>query len=611
MINYQRPRFPAPLRRLPQARIFVALIVSILTLGVTFSSGLTVPVHADTGSNWQGSYYNNQDLSGSPVFTRIDPAIVFNWGPYGPGSGVGGQHWSARWTSETYLNAGTYQFVATSDDGVRLFIDGQTVIDGWHDQVPTTYSADASVVTGTHLIEVDYYQNQGNASLTVSWNYVSSPSTQWTAQYFNNPYLQGAPVVARYENGINYDWGIGGSPDPAVPFNYFSGRWIASLPFNAGTYRFNVVGSNGVRLYIDDATVIDQWQINPAVTDYVIDIPLSSGIHTLRLEYFEWTGDATIKLDYQTAVGPPPYQNQTWYGEYFSNPNLQGSAVFNRDDGSSGIAFDWSNSTPGSGIGHDFYSVRWTRTVYFPAGNYTFYLTSDDGSRLYIDGNLSIDQWQVQSVRTVGRTVTLSEGFHTLRMEYFQNQEKAIAGLTWDPPAGQSPVQPVGGGITPPNTGVTATVTAGELNVRSGPSTGYDILGTMENGQTVPVTGRAADNSWLQVNANGLSGWSSAAYLNVNGDLNTVPVASSSSSAAPSGSTGVRVQMISQAVVYNGPNGNSQAIDSLPFGAQADVIGRTADDSWLQVNYSGGSGWIYAPYARITSGSLLNAPITG
>ena len=72
-------------------RILSALVVvSVLLL----SFSVYVPVHADTGSNWTGAYFNNQTLSGSPVFNRIDPALVFNWGPYGPGPGIGGEHWS-------------------------------------------------------------------------------------------------------------------------------------------------------------------------------------------------------------------------------------------------------------------------------------------------------------------------------------------------------------------------------------------------------------------------------------------------------------------------------------------------------------------------------------
>ena len=71
----------------------LAMIFSVMA--VAFQPPKTV--HADTGTNWTGAYFNNKNLQGSPVFTRIDPAVVFNWGPNSPGPGIGSSNWSARW----------------------------------------------------------------------------------------------------------------------------------------------------------------------------------------------------------------------------------------------------------------------------------------------------------------------------------------------------------------------------------------------------------------------------------------------------------------------------------------------------------------------------------
>src|SRR5262249_22981897 len=200
-----------------------------------------------------------------------------------------------------YLNAGQYRFTITADDGVRMFIDGQTILDAWHDQAPTTYYVNVQVVAGVHTFQVDYYQGVGDASLFVSWDFLQVQSTAWTAQYFNNPNLLGAPVLTRLENSINYFWGFG-SPDPAVPVDNFSARWTATLPFSAATYRFTLAGDDGVRLFIDNLTVIDQWHPE-TLTAYSIDVPLAAGQHTLRVEYFEGTNNATVRFNYEVAVG--------------------------------------------------------------------------------------------------------------------------------------------------------------------------------------------------------------------------------------------------------------------------------------------------------------------
>src|SRR5262249_26580927 len=284
------------------------------------------PALADTGANWTGAYFNNRNLQGAPVFTRIDPAVVFNWGPYSPGPGIGSSNWSARWTTAQYLNAGLYRFSITPDDGVRVYVDGQIILDQWHDQAPTTYYVNVQIPAGNHAIQVDYYQGVGDASLTVFWDYIQQQTTAWTAQYFNNTILAGVPVITRYESGINYFLGTG-SPDPAIARANFSAGWTGTFAFSAATYRFTLAGDDGVRLFIDNIPVIDQWHVE-ALTAYSIDVPLSAGVHSLRVEYFEGSEGAAVRFDYAVAVGPPPYpgtQSDQWYGEYFPNTSLQGT----------------------------------------------------------------------------------------------------------------------------------------------------------------------------------------------------------------------------------------------------------------------------------------------
>lgn len=503
-------------------RLTLIVVVGVCLLGV-------IPpqrsVRAETGNNWSGSYFNNPGLIGSPTFNRIDPALIFNWGNYGPGPGIGGELWSARWTTTQFLNAGTYRFNVVADDGVRVFVDGLVILDQWRDQT-ANFSVDIQVVAGFHAIQVEYFQGRGQAQLALTYDYVGGVQTQWLAQYFNNPYLQGTPLVNRYENSINNDWGLG-TPDPAIPADYFSARYTTSLPFAAGTYRLTVTVDDAVRLYIDNLLVIDQWR-NSDITIYSIDVNLSAGVHSFRLEYYEWTGRGTIRFNYQTAVGLPPYQVTNWYGEYFGNPFLQGTPVFVRDDGGGGLNFDWSRTGPGRGIGLENYSVRWTRRMYFPGRPYNFYLTSDDGARLFIDTTLIIDMWRPQSATTVRVPVDLTEGIHDIRVEYYQNRADSVVSVTWDPPNGQTPPLPVSALILKPQTpstgNVTATVTSYKLFVRRGPGAGFSDIAGIQRGETYVVVGRNRDNSWLQLNVNGTIGWSSSAYLRVTGSLEGVPI---------------------------------------------------------------------------------------
>jgi beta-glucosidase len=116
-------------------------------------------------------FFNNMTLSGSPVATRTDPNVDFNWNGQSPQSGVNATQWSAKWTGTIDPPAtGTYTFSLTSDDGSRLFINGQQVIDNWRDQAANTETATVSLTAGQPAsIEVDYYQNGGASSVTLGW----------------------------------------------------------------------------------------------------------------------------------------------------------------------------------------------------------------------------------------------------------------------------------------------------------------------------------------------------------------------------------------------------------------------------------------------------------
>ncbi|MEP7284955.1 MAG: PA14 domain-containing protein [Chloroflexota bacterium] len=592
--------------RLPRL-IMVALTIVLLTLG--FSR--PVVTHADTGTNWTGAYFNNRDLQGSPVFTRIDPAVVFNWGSISPGPGIGSSNWSARWQTVQYLNAGTYRFTIIADDGVRVYVDGQLILDQWHDAAPTKYYVDVQAVAGNHIIQVDYYQGVGDASLTVYWDYSLAQSSAWTAQYYNNPNLDGAAAVTRYETSINYFWGTG-SPASGIGNDNFSARWTATLPFSSATYRFTLAGDDGVRLFIDNASVINQWKTQ-TLTAYSIDVPLSAGLHTLRVEYFDSIDQAAVRFDYAVAVGPPPYPGTTsdqWYGEYFANPNLQGSPSFIRFDGTSGINFNWSVAPPVANFPRESFSVRWTRRLFFPGRPYLFYVTVDDGARLYIDTTLIIDAWKPQSAVTITKNVDLTEGYHIVRLEYFQDHFESVIGLTWNPPNSQTPPQ-YPGGVPPPVPGVgTGSVNTHALNVRTGPGVNYDILTTIKRGDTFTVLGRNTDASWIRVNAPNVTGWINTYYVNINGSVFSAPVEVPPPPPPPS-PTGVRAKLFSNLRFHTGPGSNFPAVGTLGWGTIVDMVGRNSNGAWYQVQYAGLTGWIYSPYVRIVAGTLSNVPIVG
>jgi uncharacterized protein YraI len=588
----------------------MAVVLCIAVLFGLFGTSAK-PVHADTGSNWTGAYYSNPNLQGTPVFTRIDPAVVFNWGPNPPGPGLGSQNWSARWLTVQYFNAGTYRFNVTSDDGVRVFIDGQLILDRWVNQAPTTYFVNVQLTAGNHAIQVDYYQGVGDASISVSWDFIFAPSTAWTAQYFNNPSLAGAPVLTRAEQQIAYNWGIG-SPDPLVPPDNFSARWTATLPFNAGTYRFTLTSDDGIRMFVDNLLVVDQWRLQ-ALTTFSIDVNLSAGLHTIRIEYFEGSNIASVSVNFSTAVGPPPFpgsQSDQWYGEYYNNPTLSGSPVFLRYDGRSGINFNWTGQSPAPGVQPNQFSVRWTRQVCVPGRPYIFYISVDDGVRFYIDQTLIVDSWREQSRTTIRQPVDLTAGCHLFRVEYFQANYESLIQLTWDPPDGQNPPLYVGGTQPPPTGNVVAVVNTSLLNVRTGPGVNFEAFTRVARGDRLVLSARNADSTWLRATTpNGSIGWVSAPFVVFSsGNASLLPVTGGVPGVP--GSTGTRGRVSTALRLRAGPGTNFPIQTVITAGVILDIVGRSSNGQWLQVRYGAVTGWVYAPYVLVVSGNLGSVPIT-
>ena len=105
------------------------------------------------------------------VAGRVDSAIDQNYGGQSPASGVNATNWSAKWTGTlTPPSSGSYTFSLNSDDGSRLFINGQQVINNWADQGPTTKTGTVTLTSGQPVsIEVDYYQAGGGSNVSLGW----------------------------------------------------------------------------------------------------------------------------------------------------------------------------------------------------------------------------------------------------------------------------------------------------------------------------------------------------------------------------------------------------------------------------------------------------------
>ncbi|WP_223066920.1 glycosyl hydrolase [Paenibacillus caui] len=131
------------------------------------------------------------------------------------------------------------------------------------------------------------------------------------------------------------------------------------------------------------------------------------------------------------------------YGEYFSNAKLSGVPIMRKDDS---IQFNWRNGSPELSIPKDFFSVRWTGKIQpLYSEKYTISTLSDDGIRVWIDGNLIIDSWFRQSwVERKGK-IDLSAGqLYDIKVEYYEARGDSMVKLMWESPSQSKEIVPPG-----------------------------------------------------------------------------------------------------------------------------------------------------------------------
>jgi len=153
-----------------------------------------------------------------------------------------------------------------------------------------------------------------------------------------------------------------------------------------------------------------------------------------RIEYALGAVDtANIEAVPSAALAPPEGAAGTagLLGEYFEGTDLTGEPAFKRVDAQ--VDFDWQDDGPGGGLAADGFSVRWTGQLRpRESGKYAIGLRSDDGSRLFLDDKLLIDNWGQHGTVTRTQVVELKTGHtHAVRIEYFEAVGAATMVFGW------------------------------------------------------------------------------------------------------------------------------------------------------------------------------------
>lgn len=196
------------------------------------------PPIGGNGTGLAGAYFANKTLSGTAALQRTDATVNFYWATNSPGAGIPVDGFSIRWSGQVKaLVGGSYSFCTVSDDGVRLWVNNNPVVDNWTDHGPSENCGQVTLNAGQlYNLKMEYYENGGAATAKLLWQ---APGGAKGAI----PQSQLYPTVT---TGAPANWQIGAT---------VSGNLVAG---NTQTINANFTASTGATgTFITDIEVYD------------------------------------------------------------------------------------------------------------------------------------------------------------------------------------------------------------------------------------------------------------------------------------------------------------------------------------------------------------------
>jgi uncharacterized repeat protein (TIGR03806 family) len=358
------------------------------------------------GTGLEGKYYNDANFS-NLALTRIDPTIDFNWGGGSPDPSMGNNIFSIRWEGQIQpLYSETYTFTTTTDDGVRLWVNNQLIIDKWILQAPTSWTGSIALTAGQKVdIRMDFYENQGGAVAQLEWE---SPSQAREIVPTNFLFPAGAtgtfqaitfdPLADKQTSDPGFNLTASASSGLPVSFSVVSG------PATINNHQLTLTGSPGIVTVRASQTGNGTYVTAPEITRSFWVLAPGTGLGTGLL------------------------------GTYFDNINLSNIAFYRVD---TTVNFYWDSRSPEASMDYNTYAVVWEGQVEAPfTETYTFTTNTDDGVRLWVNGVQLIDQWQDQGRSSFSGSIALNAGQKVnIRMDYYENRAYASAQLSWSSPS--------------------------------------------------------------------------------------------------------------------------------------------------------------------------------
>ena len=317
-------------------------------------------------TNSSTTYTNSKNFNPTNLFlTRLDPAVDFNWGPTNLPNLSNGTY-TVRWTGQVQPQfSETYVFAVASDDGCRLWVNDQLIIDKWQSQGLTTWTGTNTLQAGVRYdLRLDYLQTGGSAQAHLYWYSPSQPEVV-------------IPNTSLYPTN---SFGSGSSNAPSVVTSALNAVAFLGQPFS-----FTVTGAN-TPLGFTAKGLPPGLACNPT-NGLISGVPLVAGNFQATLTVSNLSGTGASVLSLAVLSTSSSVVQEIW-------TNVAGISVTNIPTGRPADLTNVLGALQGPANYGGNYGERVRGYFTAPAtGNYYFWITGSDSAQLWIaDDNNPVNQ---------------------------------------------------------------------------------------------------------------------------------------------------------------------------------------------------------------------------
>ncbi|MEQ1748058.1 MAG: Ig-like domain-containing protein [Prosthecobacter sp.] len=361
-------------------------------------------------------YFDNDNFTNRKV-KRIDRFVDFNYGAGSPAPSIANDSFSARWRGRVRSGfTGLHTFATRSDDGARVWVDGQLVVNGWFPQAVTRHQGTVMLNANEfYEIIVEYYDGAFDGSMQLLWSGPGFDERIIPEANLFTPATSVAPTISlttppdrAVYTSVQPITICAAATDPDTPvtrveffFNDVSAGVDSTAPF---TMEVLPVGFGAHRVYARVTTADGQYAWTSAHNFGILNGAAASGLIAEYFDNEDFTNIKVVRYDFDI--------NFFW-------PNGQPNGV----------------GSPDASIDTETFSARWRGRIRSAnAGLYTFKATADDRVRVRVNGTQIIDRWFYDGPPVTGTITLAASTWYDIEVEFVDDAFDGRMQLFWSGP---------------------------------------------------------------------------------------------------------------------------------------------------------------------------------